>query len=252
MRTPVIAGNWKMNMTLAQAKELVQGIHYGLKWPGEVDVVVAPSFICLATISSLLKDSYISVAAQNMHAKDSGAYTGEISPLFIKDAGVEYIILGHSERRQYFEESDQEINQKIKAAFHHDLIPIFCIGETLEERESGQLQSVISTQLFDGLAGLIDREVSDLIIAYEPVWAIGTGKTATPFQAEEVHELIRALVAERFGSNSAEKVRILYGGSVKPSNAKELLALPNIDGALVGGASLKASDFIAIIQAASL
>ena len=239
-----------MNMTVVQSIELVKSIHYGLKFPGEVDVIVSPPFTALYTVANELKNSYIGVVAQNMYWEDKGAFTGEISPVFIKDAGADYVIIGHSERRQYFEETDESVNKKIKAAIKHGLVPIVCIGETLEERESGQLDSIIKRQVADGLKGLSDHEINDIILAYEPVWAIGTGKTATPDQAEEVHAKIRSLINELFAGPAAENVRILYGGSMKPSNSKELLSKPNIDGGLIGGASLKPADFIDIIKSA--
>ncbi len=245
-RIPIIAGNWKMNMTSLQAIELVNGIRYGLKFPGNVDVVVAPTFLCLKEIANLLKDSYIGIAAQNLHWKSDGAFTGEVSGPFLKDAGAEYVIIGHSERRQYFGETDESINLKIKSALQAGLIPIFCIGETLEERESNLVESVLRNQILTAMDGLAPSEVEDLVVAYEPVWAIGTGKTALPEQVEETHAFIRSVIMSQFG-NVAEKIRIQYGGSVKPSNSKELLSLPNVDGALIGGASLKASDFIQII-----
>ncbi|UCH94829.1 MAG: triose-phosphate isomerase [Candidatus Aminicenantes bacterium] len=248
MRTPIIAGNWKMNLTLSQAIELVDGIHYGLLFPGETDVVVAPPFLCLPGVAGHLEDSYIGIAAQNLHFEDQGAFTGECSGKQIKDAGADYVIVGHSERRQYFGETDEIVNKKIKAAFRNDLVPIVCVGETLAERERGEVAPVIGRQLAVGLLDLAAEEISRLIIAYEPVWAIGTGKTATPEQVEEVHRLIRFSLSMKFGGQTGEVVRILYGGSVKPSNSKELLALPNVDGALVGGASLKAPDFIEIIK----
>jgi triosephosphate isomerase (TIM) len=248
MRTPVIAGNWKMNMTVSQSIELVKGIYLGLKFPGEVDVIVSPPFTALYAVANALKNSYIAVAAQNLYWEDKGAFTGEISPVFIKDAGADYVIIGHSERRQYFGETDETVNKKIKAVLNHNLVPIVCVGETLEERESGQLDYIIKKQIVDGLKDLSEQEVNDIILAYEPVWAIGTGKTATPEQAEEVHAKIRHLVAERVSQTTAENVRILYGGSMKPSNAKELLSKPNIDGGLIGGAALKPEDFIDIIK----
>ncbi|MCP4214874.1 MAG: triose-phosphate isomerase [bacterium] len=247
-RTPFIAGNWKMNLTLSQALELVDGIRLGLTFPGEVDVVVAPTFLCLQPVAAHLKESYIAVSAQDMYFEDSGAYTGECSAPFIRDAGADYVIIGHSERRQYFHETDESVNKKIKAAFKAGLKPIVCVGETLDQREAGNVESVIQTQIEGGLADLTAAEVSDLVIAYEPVWAIGTGKTASPEQAEEVHAMIRGLLTGAYGEATSEAVRILYGGSVKPGNSKELLALPNVDGALIGGASLKAPDFIEIIK----
>ncbi len=251
MRTPFIAGNWKMHMTIEQSLELVKGIHYGLKFPGEVDVVVAPPFTALERVANFLQDSYIGVSAQNMHWQDKGAYTGEIPAGFIKDVGCDYVIIGHSERRQYFDETDETVNLKTKNAFKHGLIPIVCVGETLEERESGNFAAVIENQIKNGLAGLSSSEANVIVVAYEPVWAIGTGKTASPQQAEDVHHLIRSLLERMFGGMVADSIRILYGGSVKPSNSKELLSLPNIDGALIGGAALKADDFIAVIKSAN-
>ena len=247
-RTPIIAGNWKMNLTLAEAIELVDGIHYGLPFPGEVEVIVAPPFLCLPKLVEHLRDSYIAVAAQNLFFEDQGAFTGECSGKQLKDVGVEYVIVGHSERRRYFGETDEIVNKKLKAAFRNGLIPIMCVGETLEEREKGEVSAIIGRQLAVGLLDLTVEQVSKLIIAYEPVWAIGTGKTATPSQVEDVHRLIRFSLSLKFGGQTSESVRILYGGSVKPSNSRELLSLPNVDGALVGGASLKASDFIEIIK----
>jgi len=250
MRVPFIAGNWKLHNTTQEALDLIKKIHHNHPWPGEVDVVVAPPFTALETTIEQLKTSYINIAAQNISSEKKGAFTGEISGAMLTDIGVHYVIIGHSERRQYFHETDDIINKKVKAALQHHLIPILCIGETLAERETNQVQSVIDTQLTQGLKNLTESEAEKVIIAYEPIWAIGTGETATPEQAEEVHQLIRNIIAQQFGEFIAEKIRILYGGSVKPSNAKTLLAQKNIDGALIGGASLKAEDFIAIIKAA--
>jgi len=248
MRTPVIAGNWKMHLTIAEAIELVDGIQYGLPFPGEVDIIVAPPFLCLQKVAEHLQESYISVAAQDLHAEDQGAFTGECSGKQIKDAGADYVIAGHSERRQYAAETDEIVNKKLKAAFRNKLIPIMCVGETLEEREKNQVATAIGRQLTAGLSELSPEQVAGIIIAYEPVWAIGTGKTAEPHQVEEVHRLIRFSLSMKFGGQAGDSVRILYGGSVKPDNSRELLTLPNVDGALVGGASLKASDFIEIIK----
>jgi len=247
-RTSIIAGNWKMNLALGEAIELVKGIHFGLSFPGEVEVIVAPTFLCLQQVAEQLKDSYIVVAAQNLHFEDQGVFTGECSGKFIKEAGADYVIIGHSERRQYFFETDEIINKKIKAAFRNRLFPIVCIGETLDEREAGKVEVVIERQVKESFSGLSSPEISALIIAYEPVWAIGTGKTASPQQVEEVHQLIRSLLSSKFGEQAATYTRILYGGSVKPENSRELLSLPNVDGALVGGASLNVSDFIEIIK----
>ncbi|MBU4484937.1 triose-phosphate isomerase [bacterium] len=250
MRVPVMAGNWKMNKTVAEALELVNGIFYGLKNPGEVDVVVAPPFTLLHPVAQKLKDTYIGVAAQNMHWEDSGAFTGEISGTFIKDVGCDYVIIGHSERRQYFGETDETVNKKVKAAIKNQLIPIVCVGEILEKREAGQVNEVNERQLLGGLDGLTSEEVGDLIIAYEPVWAIGTGKTATPEQAQEVHGFLREVIANNFSSDAADKVRILYGGSMNPKNADELIKQKDIDGGLIGGAALKPESFIELIKIA--
>lgn len=247
-RVPIIAGNWKMHLTGSEARSLVDGIRLGLPFPGEVDVIVAPPFLCLESVASRLKNSYIGVAAQNLHYEDKGAFTGECSGAQVKDAGAGYVIIGHSERRQYFAETDDIISKKISAAFRHRLIPIMCLGETLEQREKGQVSQVIQKQLSQGLAGVSNELATSLVIAYEPVWAIGTGKTATPDQVEDVHRLIRFSLSMRFSGPVSGAIRILYGGSVKPSNSRDLLALPNVDGALVGGASLNAEDFTAIIK----
>jgi triosephosphate isomerase len=247
-RTPIVAGNWKMNLGLEEAIALVKGIHYGLPFPGEVEVMVAPNFIYLSAIVKQLQNSYIGVAAQNIHYEDKGAFTGECSGQFIRDIGVEYVLVGHSERRLLFSETNQIINQKIKAVFRHGLTPILCVGETLEERESGEVHPVITQQLTNGLLDLTPDQIKKLVIAYEPVWAIGTGRSAEAYQVEEVHRLIRFSISSTYGGQISGAVRILYGGSVKPSNSKELLALPNVDGALVGSASLDAEGFIEIIK----
>jgi triosephosphate isomerase len=250
MRTPLIAGNWKMNKTIGEALELVRALRYGLSWPGEVDVVVAPPFTALGAVAGFLKDSYIGVAAQNLYWEESGAFTGEVSAAFIKDAGADYVIVGHSERRQHFGDTDETVGRKIRAALGHALVPIVCVGETLEQREAGRVGEVIRHQIEGCLSGLSAQEVAGLIAAYEPVWAIGTGRTAAPQQAQEVHALIRGIVSQQVGSDAAASLRILYGGSVNPKNSRELLSQEDIDGALVGGASLKAPDFIEIIRSA--
>ncbi len=247
MRRPVIAGNWKMNKTLGDAVKLVQDLK-PLVEGAAAEVVVCPTFVCLNDVVKTLQGSNIGVGAQNMYHKDSGAYTGEISPVFLKDMNVGYVILGHSERRQYFNEDDSAINKKVVAALEHGLKPILCVGETLEQREAGVTFDVISTQVKGCLAGFESSNLDDLIIAYEPVWAIGTGKTATSQDANEVIGFIRKQLVELFGNEMAEKTRILYGGSVKSSNAKELMSMPEIDGALVGGASLEASEFSQIVK----
>ena len=250
MRKQIIAGNWKMHTDLAEATILVEGIKAALA-EGEVsrEVVVCPPFTGLSTVADLIEDTDVRFGAQNMYFEPKGAFTGEVSPLMLTDVGCHYVILGHSERREYFSESDALINQKIKAAFQYDLIPILCVGESLAQREANETQSFIDSQLTAGLEGLTAEQVSQMVIAYEPIWAIGTGKTATAEQAGEVCTAIRAKVAALFDAATAEALRIQYGGSVKGSNAKEILSQPDIDGALVGGASLKADDFMAIIKA---
>lgn len=250
MRKQIIAGNWKMHTDLAEATILVEGIKAALA-EGEVsrEVVVCPPFTGLSTVADLIEDTDVRLGAQNMYFEPKGAFTGEVSPLMLTNVGCHYVILGHSERREYFSESDALINQKIKAAFQYDLIPILCVGESLAQREANETQSFIDSQLTAGLEGLTAEQVSQMVIAYEPIWAIGTGKTATAEQAGEVCTAIRAKVAALFDAATAEALRIQYGGSVKGSNAKEILSQPDIDGALVGGASLKADDFMAIIKA---
>ncbi|MFZ5354704.1 MAG: triose-phosphate isomerase [Bacillota bacterium] len=247
MRRPVIAGNWKMNKTVSEAVELVNALK-PLVQDAKAEVVVCPVALCLTEVVKSVKGSNIRVGAQNMHHKDNGAYTGEISPVFIKDLDVEYVILGHSERRQYFKETDADINLKTIAALNHGLKPILCIGETLEERENGSTYDVITAQVNGSMANMENMNLNNLIIAYEPVWAIGTGKTATKEDANEVIGFIRKLLSEKFGTETADATRILYGGSVKSSNIKELMDMPEIDGALVGGASLEAKEFAAIVN----
>lgn len=247
MRRPVIAGNWKMNKTVGEAVKLVEDLKPLVKGAA-AEVVVCPTFVCLNDAVKASNESNIGVGAQNMYYKDNGAYTGEISPLFLKDMKVEYVILGHSERRQYFKEDDSEINKKVVAALNHGLKPILCVGETLEQREAGAAFDVIATQVKGCLTGLENRNLDDLIIAYEPVWAIGTGKTATSQDANEVIGFIRKQLREMLGNEVADKTRILYGGSVKSSNTKELMNMPEIDGALVGGASLDAAEFSKIVN----
>ena len=250
MRKQIIAGNWKMHTDLAEATILVEGIKAALT-EGEVsrEVVVCPPFTGLSTVADLIEDTEVRLGAQNMYFEPKGAFTGEVSPLMLTDVGCHYVILGHSERREYFGETDALINQKIKAAFQYDLIPILCVGESLGQREANETQTFINSQLTAGLADLTAEQVSQMVIAYEPIWAIGTGKTATAEQAGEVCTAIRAKVAELFDKETAEVLRIQYGGSVKGSNAQEILSQLDIDGALVGGASLKADDFMAIIKA---
>jgi triosephosphate isomerase len=249
-RRPFVAGNWKMNTTVAEATALAKDLRGALSMVRDrVQVAVAPPFTGLAAVARALEDSHLELAAQNCHAAPSGAYTGEVSAPMLAEAGVRWVILGHSERRQYFQETDAVINKKVAAAFQAGLGAIVCVGETLQEREAGVTLSLVDTQLKGCLAGFNAAQASRLVVAYEPVWAIGTGKVATAAQAQEVHAHLRRGLAELWGSQTADVVRIQYGGSVKADNAAELFAQPDIDGALVGGASLKASDFAAIIKA---
>lgn len=247
MRKPIVAGNWKMNMTPAQTVVLIKGIK-PLITNGDCDVVVCPPACCLAAAKEALENSGIALGAQNIHWAQSGAYTGEISGEMLKELGVEYVIVGHSERRQYFGETDETVNLRAKAAIKNGLVPIICVGESLAQREAGQTQRVVSAQTKLALGGIEKEYAQKLVIAYEPIWAIGTGKTATAQQAEETIGQIRAAVKELYGE-AAQHVRIQYGGSMKPQNAAELMAMENIDGGLIGGASLKAADFAAIIAA---
>jgi len=251
MRKKVIAGNWKMNNDLNATVSLISDIKKELNGKNvEAEIIICPPFTSLETASTLLKDSTIKLGAQNMSFEESGAFTGEVSVSMLKSVGCEYVILGHSERRTIFGESDQVINKKIKTAIKFGLKPIFCIGETLEEREKGITFKVVETQVQNGLKDLSESDLTNLIIAYEPVWAIGTGRNATPQQAQDVHQFIRGLISKLYSANFARQLVIQYGGSVKADNAKELLSQPDIDGALVGGACLKADSFIKIISAA--
>jgi triosephosphate isomerase (TIM) len=252
MRPKIIAGNWKMNKDLNESAELINGLKSKLAAiPNGVKAIVCPPYISLALAKDLLKGSPIELGAQNMYPEDGGAFTAEISANMLKSVGCKYVILGHSERRQYFKETDEFINKKVKKALASGLIPIICVGESLQEREKNITNLVVTTQVTGCLQGISASDIEKSIIAYEPVWAIGTGKVATPQQAQDVHKLIRGLLAKLYSSATAEKVVIQYGGSVKPDNAKELLHQPDIDGALVGGACLKADSFAAIVQAAA-
>jgi triosephosphate isomerase len=250
VRRPFIAGNWKMHLNRAESVGLATAVAQGVGESSAVEVAVCPPFVYLDSVIGAVKGSRVGVGAQNMHAEGKGAFTGEVAGPMLVDIGCKYVILGHSERRQYFGETDEQINKKLKAALALGLTPIVCVGETLQEREGGQTRNVIRTQFTGSLAGISAEDMARIVIAYEPVWAIGTGKTATPAQAEEVHADLRDLLINRYNSPTAFVVRIQYGGSVKADNAAELLSQPNIDGALVGGASLKASDFLAIVAAA--
>ncbi|MGE5352010.1 MAG: triose-phosphate isomerase [Acidobacteriota bacterium] len=251
MRKKVIAGNWKMYNDIPASVKLISELKKSLSGlEVKADVIICPPFTSLDTAKTLIKDSIIQLGAQNMYFEESGAYTGEISAEMLKSAGCQYVILGHSERRTIFKETDELINKKIKKAISSGLTAIFCVGETLEQRENGTTESVINTQVTVGLQGLSAEDLKKVIVAYEPVWAIGTGKTATPEQAQEVHAFIRSLLGKLFSGEAAEEVTIQYGGSVKPENASTLLSQKDIDGALVGGACLKAESFTSIIKSA--
>ncbi len=246
-RKPLVAGNWKMHKTLAEASALAREIRQGYKETMAAEVVLAPPFTALTAVAQEISGSTIQLAAQDMYWEKQGAYTGAISPLMLTDAGCRLVIIGHSERRQYFGETNDTVNKKIKSAQENGLTPIVCIGETLAQREAQETMAVITSQLTEGLRGLGPAALSRLIIAYEPVWAIGTGRTATPAQAQEVHSAIRRLLVDQAGAEVANGLRILYGGSVTPDNIQELAQAPDIDGALVGGASLKADSFLKIV-----
>ena len=250
MRAAVVAGNWKMYTNAAEAEALVGVLAALVSDVKNVEVAVCPPFPYLIPVAKTLQGTTVKVGGQNMHWEDEGAFTGEVSPKMLKDAGCHFVILGHSERRQYFGETDEKINKKIKKALSIGLVPIVCVGERLAEREAGTTEKIIRTQLEGCFQMLTSEGMTKVIIAYEPVWAIGTGKTATPEQAQEVHRFIRGWLSGAFGKETAESIRIQYGGSVKSDNAKALMSQPDIDGALVGGASLKAEGFAAIVRAA--
>lgn len=246
-----IAGNWKMNKTAAEATALIEAINEKAGLQTKVDVAVCPPFTALDAASKALAGSTVKLGAQNMYFEKSGAYTGEIAADMLKEFGCTYVILGHSERREYFKECNCLINKKVKAVLANGMNPILCVGEKLEEREAGKTLDIVSEQTAKGLEGLTAAEAEKVVIAYEPVWAIGTGKTATPAMAQEVHAAIRKILADTFGAEVAEKMQILYGGSMKPENADALLAEKDIDGGLIGGAALKADSFVALIESAS-
>ncbi|MDD4018608.1 MAG: triose-phosphate isomerase [Kiritimatiellae bacterium] len=248
MRKKIVAGNWKMNKTASEAAALIQGIKKEVAGIAKVDVVVCPPFTDLKDAAAACAGSNVALGAQNVHWEASGAFTGEISAAMLKDLGVTYVIVGHSERRQYFGETDETVNKRTKAALAAGLTPIVCVGETLAERDGGMMEEVVVRQTKEGLSGLGD-DLAKVVIAYEPVWAIGTGRTASPAQAQEVHALIRRTLAELSNGDVANSIRIQYGGSMKPENAGELMGQPDIDGGLIGGAALKAESFAAIIKA---
>lgn len=247
MRKPIIAGNWKMNMTPSEARALINDLKPLVQNAG-CDVVICPPYVDLALAAELVNGSNIHLGAQNIHWAEKGAFTGEVSAKMLKELGVEYAIIGHSERRQYFGETDETVNARAKAAIAAGITPIICVGESLEERESGKTEAKVMAQVEKGLEGISSGDVAKLVIAYEPIWAIGTGRTATDEQANETIGVIRATVAKVFGADTAAAVRIQYGGSMNPKNVKGLMAMPEIDGGLIGGASLKAVDFSRVVN----
>lgn len=249
MRTKIVAGNWKMNKNSEETEDLLNELIDKLPEDKEVQIIVAPTFVNLASAVDHLEFTNITVAAQNMHQNENGAYTGEISADMLKSVGVNTVILGHSERRSIFHETDALIANKVDTALRHDMTVIFCFGEELKDRKDEQHFNVVENQLRDGLFHLGNEAWQDIILAYEPVWAIGTGETASPEQAQEMHTFIRETVRHTYGSEIAENVSILYGGSVKPDNAQEIFGKPDVDGGLIGGAALKAEDFVAIVNA---
>jgi triosephosphate isomerase len=249
MRKKIIAGNWKMNKTIADALTLVKGIQAELNGCKEVEVVVCPPFTALKSVSDVLANSQINLGCQNMSSEDDGAYTGEISHTMLHELSVKYVILGHSERREYYKETDFWVNKKVKKALEKNLRPIVCVGEKLADREAGNTEKVVEAQVRGSLADITAEQFENVVVAYEPVWAIGTGKTATSEQAQEVHAFIRGIIRDMVGEKAAKGLRIQYGGSMKASNAKELLSQPDIDGGLIGGAALEARSFIDIVKA---
>jgi triosephosphate isomerase len=249
MRKKIIAGNWKMNKTVAEALTLVKGIQAELAGCVDVEVVVCPPFTALKSVGDVLADSQVKLGCQNMSSEDDGAYTGEISHTMLKELFVKYVILGHSERREYYKETDFWVNKKVKKALEKNLRPIVCVGEKLADREAGNTEKVVEAQVRGSLADITAEQFENVVVAYEPVWAIGTGKTATSEQAQEVHAFIRGIIRDMVGEKAAKGLRIQYGGSMKASNAKELLSQPDIDGGLIGGAALEARSFIDIVKA---
>ena len=248
MRTPVIAGNWKMNKTVAEAVALASEIKEKVAGVENVKIIVCPVFTAVKSVADVLKGSNVKVGAQDMYWETSGAFTGEVSGEMLKEAGAEYVIIGHSERRQYFGETNETVNKKLKKAHSIGLKPIVCIGETLADRESGATEAVVEKQVREGFVGLTAEEMKGTIVAYEPVWAIGTGKTATAEQAEAVHAFVRSLISQIWDKETADAVVIQYGGSMKPENVASLLAQPDIDGGLIGGAALKADSFEKLVK----
>jgi len=248
LRKPIIAGNWKMNKLISEAVELASEIKNRTGSVANKEIVLCPPFTALSSVKEVLEDSPIKLGAQNMHWEVRGAYTGEVSPMMLKDLGCTYVILGHSERRQYFGETSSIVKKKVRTAFSTGLVPIVCVGETLPEREKGETLRVLEEQVKTGLSELTREEGKGLVVAYEPVWAIGTGKTATPDQAEEAQRFIRKLLGQMFGGESAQAIRILYGGSINPDNISALMSCEDVDGGLVGGASLNVESFVKIVN----
>jgi len=250
MRKKIVAGNWKMNKLVGDAVVLAEAVKATLADKSTVEIVLCPTFTALKSVGDVIAGTQVKLGAQNMHWEKDGAFTGEISADMLRDAGCQYVILGHSERRQFFGETDAGVNRKVKVALAANLTPIVCVGETLEQREANQTEDVVTTQITKSLAGLDETGFRHIVVAYEPVWAIGTGRTATPAQAQDVHALIRRVLTKLSNPGAAQAVRIQYGGSMKPVNAKELMSQPDIDGGLIGGAALDAASFIAIVEAA--
>ena len=248
MRKLLLAGNWKMNKNVGESIELAKALVEKVKGISDKDVLICPTFTALSEVSKVVKGTNVALGAQNMYFEKKGAFTGEISPDMLKSAGCTHVILGHSERRQIFGEPDEVINKKTLLALAEGLTPVVCIGETLEQREAGETLGVVESQLRGSLNNIVGDQILKVVLAYEPVWAIGTGKTASPAQAQEVHAYIRKIFTDIFGSKLAEQIRVLYGGSVKPANVKELMGQKDIDGALVGGAALKVEDFEKIVK----
>ncbi|MDN3428787.1 triose-phosphate isomerase [Microbacterium sp. APC 3898] len=251
MRKPIIAGNWKMYKTASEAKQFIEEVNGLVPDSDKMDAVICAPALFLPQLVISAEGSALQIGAQTMSEEDEGAFTGEISPVQLADVGVKYVIIGHSERRQYFNETDESANKKVKAAFNHGLIPILCVGETLEQRENGETGSVVEAQVEKGIAGLTEEQISRLVIAYEPIWAIGTGKTATAEDANEVCGIVRKKVASLYNEQAADELRIQYGGSVKPATIDELMSMEHIDGALVGGASLETESFVKLLEAGS-
>jgi triosephosphate isomerase (TIM) len=251
-RTPLVMGNWKMNGGVSESAQLARDIVEGAIALSQIDIALAPTALSLTRVAEVLGGTQVGLAAQNMHFEESGAFTGEISPVHLKEAGCRYVILGHSERRQLFDENDELVNLKLRSALNHGLQAVLCVGETLEDRDAGRTGDKVERQITLGLAGVRDEDLASVVIAYEPIWAIGTGRTASPEQAQEVHSAIRTLIGALHDRSTAAGLRILYGGSVKPSNIDALIACADIDGALVGGASLKAESFLSVCRSAAV